>query len=62
MPRAKSDLQKHTLNFYQGDFDALRRLYPAIEVTKVIREIVHQHRLAEEAKQPEQRVPLTVTE
>ncbi len=34
-------LQKHTLNFVEGDFDKLRRFYPDVEVSTLVREIIH---------------------
>lgn len=42
MPKPKSDeeLQKHTLNLYQGDMDELRRLFPGVEPSIIIRKLV----------------------
>jgi len=40
MPKDKSDLQKHTLHLFAGDFDELRSLFPDIEPSRVVRELV----------------------
>lgn len=61
MPRKKEDLEKHTLNFFTGDFDRARLLYPDMDVGEIVREILHQHLDAEEAKRPPVRVPLSTT-
>lgn len=42
MAKADAELQKHTLNFYAGDVDKLRRYYPDVEVSTLIRDIIHQ--------------------
>lgn len=62
MPRRKEDLEKHTLNFFTGDFERVRTLYPGMEVGEVIRTILRNHIEAEEAKLPEVRVPLATVE
>lgn len=62
MPRRKADLEKHTMNFYSGDFDRVRLLHPGLDVGLVIRTILHQYCDAEETKAPTQRVALEVTE
>jgi len=41
MPKDEHELQKHTMNFVAGDFEELRRLYPEVEVSALIREMVH---------------------
>ena len=41
MSKTQPELQKHTLNFFAGDVDKLRRYYPDIEVSILIRQIVH---------------------
>ena len=41
MPKDEHELQKHTLNFVAGDFDELRRLYPEVEVSTLVRELIH---------------------
>lgn len=51
MPKDEA-LQKHTMNFYKGDFDELRIIHPDIPVSVAIREIVHNHVLASKAGLP----------
>ena len=34
------ELQKHTLNLYKGDFEELAAIYPNVEPSKLIRELV----------------------
>jgi hypothetical protein len=42
MPKkADADLQKHTLNLYAGDMEALRVLFPRAEPTVIIRDVIH---------------------
>ncbi len=41
MPKTADDLQKHTLNFYAGDFDRIRALWPDQEPSVIIREFIH---------------------
>lgn len=41
MPRPAEDLQKHTMNFYAGDFDRIRALWPDQEPSVIIREAIH---------------------
>jgi hypothetical protein len=41
MPKTADDLQKHTLNFYAGDFDRIRVLWPDQEPSVIIREFIH---------------------
>jgi hypothetical protein len=36
----ETDLQKHTLNLYRGDYDRLRAAYPDIGAATVIRRVV----------------------
>ena len=41
MPKkSEVPLQKHTLNLYEGDFDELCALYPAIKPSNLVRELV----------------------
>jgi len=35
------DLQKHTLNLFRGDYDALALLFPDLGAGPVIRQLVH---------------------
>lgn len=37
----KLKLQKHTLNLYEGEFDELKTLFPAVEPSVLVRELVH---------------------
>ena len=39
--RSNQPLHKHTLNLYDGDFQRLGDLYPAVGAAIIIREIVH---------------------
>jgi hypothetical protein len=43
MPKDNEPTQKHTLYFYEGDFDAIARLYPGVSVGWVIRNLVRKH-------------------
>lgn len=52
MPRKNEGLEKHTLNFYAGDIERLRRLYPEQEIGFLLRNLLRQHLEAEEAKVP----------
>lgn len=36
-------LIKHTLHLFEGDFDKLRRLYPAITPSEIVRTLVRNH-------------------
>ena len=45
------ELEKVTLNLFQGEFHALKLLYPRLGAGKVIRELVHKH-LAERGVKP----------
>lgn len=40
MPRAESELQKHTLNLFPGDYAKLQEFYPDIGAATIIRRIV----------------------
>lgn len=40
MPRAKTDLQKHTLNLRQGDYQRLGEMFPKMGGGRAIRELV----------------------
>lgn len=41
MPKEALDLQKHTMNFYRGDMEELRTLFPTVEPTVLVRETIH---------------------
>lgn len=56
MPKAEHELQKHTMNFVEGDFEDLRRLYPEVEVSTLIRELVHDFVLRAKAAQESPKV------
>lgn len=45
MPRTVEEepLQKHTLLFYQGDFDRMRAIYPDMPPAVAIRRLVRAH-------------------
>lgn len=38
-----SDLQKHTLNLYAGDFDRLAEFYPDIPAATIVRKLVRRY-------------------
>lgn len=40
MPRGETELSKHTLNLFPGDYDKLREFYPDIGAATIIRRIV----------------------
>ena len=40
MTRAKTDLQKHTLNLREGDFDRMGQLFPNMDSSTAIRTLV----------------------
>jgi hypothetical protein len=40
MPKAETELQKHTMNLYLGDYARLQDLYPEIGASVVIRRII----------------------
>lgn len=41
MPKRSLDaLQKHTLNLYEGDFDKITALFPDMQPSVVVRELV----------------------
>jgi hypothetical protein len=40
MPRAETELQKHTLNLFPGDYAKLQQHYPDIGAATIIRRIV----------------------
>jgi hypothetical protein len=40
MPKAKTDLQKHTLNLFPGDYAKLQEYFPDIGAGLMIRRIV----------------------
>jgi len=39
----KTALQKHTLHFFEGDFEELKNLYPSVSATIIIRTLVRRH-------------------
>lgn len=41
MPRGETELQKHTMNLFPGDYAKLQELYPDIGAATIIRRIVH---------------------
>ena len=41
MAKAKLPLQKHTMNFYEGDVEELAALVPSVDVSVLIRDIIH---------------------
>ena len=41
MAKAETELQKHTLNLFPGDYAKLQELYPDIGAATIIRRIVH---------------------
>lgn len=41
MPRPPSNLKKHTLNLFEGDFDRLQTLYPEVGAGVIIRNVIH---------------------
>lgn len=49
----KLDLQKHTLNLYRGDFEELRMLFPKVETSTLIRELVRDCIVRTKANDPE---------
>lgn len=54
MPKSDHlDLQKHTLNLYRGDWDELRSLFPTVETSVLIRELVHSCIVNTKAGDPE---------
>lgn len=48
------ELQKHTLNFYRGDFDRIRALWPDQEPSVIVREFIHDMLDKHEAIAPSQ--------
>ena len=40
MPRAETELQKHTLNLYPGDYAKLQQFYPDIGAAVIIRRAI----------------------
>ena len=43
MPKGETELQKHTLNLYPGDYAKLQELYPDIGAATIIRRSVHRY-------------------
>lgn len=44
MPKSEDfPLRKHTLNLYEGDYDALRDLHPDLDPAVVIRRVIRAH-------------------
>ncbi len=39
----KEPVQKHTLNLYEGDFEAVQRMHPEIGASVVIRRLVRRY-------------------
>lgn len=54
MPNPKLDLQKHTLNLFNGDFDRLKALHPDLDGGAVIRQLVRDYIDKIEANAPTQ--------
>lgn len=50
MPNDETDLQKHTLNLFSGDYARLQELYPDIGAGPVIRRLIRQ--FIQQAEQP----------
>jgi len=40
MPKAKADLQKHTLNLRQGDYDRMGQLFDGMNSAEAIRSLI----------------------
>lgn len=59
MTRRREDfpLRKVALNLFDGEFDELRRFYPASGAGKIVRTLVHQHLKRIKRKLEEHRVP-----
>lgn len=47
------DLQKHTLNLFRGEYDALAALFPDTGAGPIIRQLVHDFLLRVEATEAE---------
>lgn len=62
MPKQALGLSKHTMNFYEGDFDRIRSIWPDEEPSVIIREFVHEmiekHEAAAQVEMPEIEVVL----
>lgn len=44
MPRKNQrPKSKHTMNFYEGQFERLQELYPELGAAKVVRDLVDKH-------------------
>jgi len=43
MAKSKSNFQKHTLNFFEGDMEKLAALHPDLEPSVVVRTLVRTH-------------------
>lgn len=41
MPKSETELQKHTLNLFPGDYAKLQQHYPDVGAAVIIRRIVH---------------------
>lgn len=62
MPKPDYPLQKHTLNFYEGDFDRIRALWPDQEPSVIVREFIHdmleKHESVAQSRAPDIKVAL----
>jgi hypothetical protein len=49
-------LRKHTLNFFDGDYERLQAIYPSVDAAVVIRRIIRQHLNDIEAQLPSRKL------
>lgn len=50
--KARGPLQKHTLNLFAGDMEELARLFPDVEPSIIIRELVRSCIVGKQAQEP----------